>query len=232
MSNSIALCALQSAEMEAKAAELKLAAARLKAAALKVEAAAQVSTKMVPTVVADCLPCWNYTSLQNSTHLETWQGSLPNAPVALPDSQGEPTTLMLRNIPNDYNRAMLLELLDAHGLDGRYDFLYLPIDFRRMSSLGYAFVNFVSHADADKARMSLHGFKEWLVASQKVCDVCWGEPLQGLDAHVKRYKNSPVMHHDVPDQFKPLILKNGVHVPFPSPTKRIRPPRSKRAFVA
>merc|ERR1712113_384949 len=121
---------------------------------------------------------------------------------------------MLRNIPNDYTRAMLLELLDSQGLAGRYDFAYLPVDFHRGASLGYAFINLVPHEDAEKALFRLHGFRGWKVASQKVCEVCWGEPLQGLSAHVERYRSSPVMHADVPDAFKPVIFKDGVRVPF------------------
>ena len=35
------------------------------------------------------------------------------------------------------------------------------------------------------------------------------------------------MHKDVPDEFKPIIFRAGIRVPFPPPTKRVRPPRSK-----
>merc|ERR1719158_2348863 len=136
---------------------------------------------------------------------------------------------MLRNIPNDYTRAMLLELLDTRGLATKYDFVYLPVDFNRMASLGYAFVNFSSHEDADFARVCLQGFNQWAVQSQKVCEVCWGEPLQGLAAHIERYRSSPVMHHTVPEHFKPAIFRDGVQMAFPQPTKRVRKPRANDA---
>jgi hypothetical protein len=45
-------------------------------------------------------------------------------------SSQEPTTLMLRNLPNDYTRAMCLKLFDDAGFTGQYDFFYLPIDFK------------------------------------------------------------------------------------------------------
>ena len=32
----------------------------------------------------------------------------------------------------------------------------------------------------------------------------WSHPYQGLDAHIERYRNSPVMHEDVPDEYKPM----------------------------
>lgn len=137
------------------------------------------------------------------------------------------TTLMLRNIPNDYTRTMILELLDSKALSGKYNFVYLPIDFNRMAALGYVFVNFVSRADAELARLCLQGFQQWNVQSKKVCEVGWGNPLQGLTAHIERYRSSPVMHKDVPDEFKPILFSAGSRVPFPPPTKRVRPPRSK-----
>merc|ERR1740123_2226645 len=46
---------------------------------------------------------------------------------------GERTTVMLRNLPNDYTRDMLLALLDKEGFQGKYNFVYLPMDFKRMA---------------------------------------------------------------------------------------------------
>merc|ERR1740127_314551 len=51
------------------------------------------------------------------------------------------TTVMLRNLPNNYSRAMFLSMLDSEGFSGAYDFVYLPIDFCSRACLGYAFVN-------------------------------------------------------------------------------------------
>lgn len=149
-----------------------------------------------------------------------------SASSALP---GERTTIMLRNIPNNYNRDMVLELLDAEGFATRYDFVYLPMDFHRTAGLGYAFVNLVSVSTAEEMKSHFHGFTAWKLASQKVCEVAWGEPLQGLEAHIERYRNSPVMHEDVPDKYKPVLYRNGERIPFPAPTKRLRPPRVKRS---
>ena len=43
------------------------------------------------------------------------------------------TTVMLRNIPNKYTRDMILEEIDAHNFKKKYDFFYLPIDYRVLS---------------------------------------------------------------------------------------------------
>jgi RNA recognition motif-containing protein len=132
------------------------------------------------------------------------------------------TTLMLRNVPNDYNREMFLHLMDTEGLAGTYDFAYFPVDFKTGSGLGYAFVNFISHQEALRAWQCLHGYNDWFVPSAKTCDVCWSNPVQGLKANIDRYRDSPVMHHHVPDLYKPVVLTNGVRAPFPPPKKPIK----------
>ena len=40
---------------------------------------------------------------------------------------------MLRNIPNKYTRDMILEQLDTFSFKKKYDFFYLPIDYRVIS---------------------------------------------------------------------------------------------------
>jgi len=200
--------ALDAIYLDAQAALAK-ADARLKAAKANYEAAAH-SSKFSPQFEA---------SMPATTQAHT-------GAIASQSAQSELTTLMLRNIPNDYTRSMLLDLLDSMGLFDKYDFVYLPIDFGKMAGLGYAFVNFVWHADAEMARHTLQGFNQWKIQSQKVCAVVWGQPLQGFEAHVERYRSSPVMHKDVPDEYKPIILQGGVRVPFPQPTKRVRHPHA------
>lgn len=140
--------------------------------------------------------------------------------------EAQKTTLMLRNIPNDYSRAMLIELLRQQGFAGTYDFLYLPIDFTRGAGIGYAFINMVSQSIALQFLEHFTGFSGWVVPSRKVAEVSWSNPNQGLDVHVERYRNSTVMHPSVPDEFKPIVLQNGQRVEFPSPTRVIRPPRN------
>ena len=137
------------------------------------------------------------------------------------------TTVMLRNLPNNYNRAMILALLDKEGFEGKYNFLYLPIDFRTRACMGYAFVNLVDPAYVPDFWAKFSGYSNWLVRSKKLCGVSWSEPHQGLESHVERYRNSPIMHESVPDEYRPIVLQNGVRVAFPEPSKSSRPPRSR-----
>jgi len=138
------------------------------------------------------------------------------------------TTLMLRNIPNCYTRSLLLELLDERGFRGSYNLVYLPIDFNTSCGFGYAFVNFVSMEHAEVCMSQMQGFQGWNTPSDKVLDVTWSNAHQGFEAHVERYRNSPMMHETVPDELKPVIFVNGERVAFPQPTKKPRAPRTRR----
>jgi|EP00927_Polykrikos_kofoidii_P052367 hypothetical protein len=145
--------------------------------------------------------------------------------------QYQATTVMMRNIPNSYTRDMLLQLLDDEGFLGCYDMVYLPIDFQSKVGLGYAFINMVTMEDAFRFQWHFSGFSSWTLASDKVCQITWGDTLQGLHANIERYRNSPVMHASVPDEFRPVLFKDGVRVPFPAPTRSIREPRMRRLWM-
>merc|ERR1711988_1545769 len=134
------------------------------------------------------------------------------------------TTVMMRNIPNSCSRKHLLGLIDDHGFAGCYDLVYLPVDFKKWVGLGYAFINFCSTSEAERFRHHFNGFSEWSWQSSKVCEVSWSDALQGLRDNVERYRNIPVMHTAVPDEFKPVLFKNGKRIPFPPPTRKIKDP--------
>jgi len=153
---------------------------------------------------------------------DVWQSSSNTE-----DAQSEPTTVMLRNIPNRYTRKMFVRMLDLHGFSCEYDFVYLPIDFKHSVNLGYAFVNMASHESAVRLKSTLNGFSAWAFDSQKVCEAVWASPHQGLAPNIERYRDSPVMHASVADEFKPLLFKDGVRVAFPPPTKNIRAPKAR-----
>lgn len=135
------------------------------------------------------------------------------------------TTVMMRNIPNNYTRAMLLDLIDSEGFKGQYNLVYLPIDFKNHVGLGYSFINLLDSEIAKSFQERFSGFQQWTAQSDKVCEVTWSDALQGIGAHIERYRNSPVMHESVPDECKPALFKAGKRVSFPEPTKRIRAPR-------
>jgi len=149
-------------------------------------------------------------------------------PNTAADSSDPWTTVMMRNIPNDYTGTMLLELLNEHGFSGLYNLVYLPMDYHRKAGFGYAFIDFLTTEEAERFRATFEGFSDWGLVSHKICNVSWSDALQGVQAHIDRYRNSPVMHDAVPDEFKPMLFENGKRVLFPAPTKSIRAPRLRK----
>lgn len=138
------------------------------------------------------------------------------------------TTVMLRNLPNNYTRLMVVNLLNQEGFKGKFDFLYLPIDFRSKAGLGYAFVNLCDPSYVQQFWKTFDGFTKWVLPSSKVCQVSWSGPHQGQAAHVERYRSSPIMHSSVPDECKPIVLLDGERVDFPEALKKIRAPRQRK----
>merc|ERR1712087_790745 len=119
---------------------------------------------------------------------------------------------------------MLLKMLDYEGFGGEYAFVYLPIDFDTGVGLGYAFVDLVHASVVPRFWKAFDGYKRWMFPSAKVCKVSWSNPHQGLASNVKRYRNSPLMHDTVPDEYRPVLFSNGERVAFPAPTKELWAP--------
>ncbi len=123
------------------------------------------------------------------------------------------TTVMLRNIPNKYTQRMLLDQLNRMGYEGKYDFFYLPIDFRNRCNVGYAFINFLSNETATQFKKQLDGFRLTGFNSQKICEVSFAR-VQGLKANIQHYRNSPVNGIAI-SEYRPLLFSNGEEIPFP-----------------
>jgi len=163
---------------------------------------------------------------EDSDRASTCSGCAESVEVAsVSDSTG--TTVIMRNIPNRFGQAMLAEVLNKHGFFSMYDLIYVPVDFATGVSFGYAFVNLISVDEAERFMESFNGFK-WGGASKKVCGVALCDDNESPSERVERYRNMPVMHSSVPDDFKPAMYSGGERVPFPGPTKRLRAPRMKK----
>jgi hypothetical protein len=178
------------------------------------------------------LPC-----LPSSTTIEKMEVTVPlyigSEGSVSPRTPTQSTTLVMRNIPSNYTRAMLLDLLDDEGFKGLYNFVYLPVDFEiQTTNCGYSVINLVDSDIAIAFLAHFSAFSHWCVMSDKVCQVTWSDKLQGLDAHVEAFRNSPVLHKLAPDAIKPVLFKDGERVAFPDPTKRIRAPRKGRCVRA
>ncbi|GJT82948.1 putative RNA recognition motif 2, nucleotide-binding alpha-beta plait domain protein [Tanacetum coccineum] len=91
------------------------------------------------------------------------------------------TSVMIRNIPNNYTRELLVKFLEDHCKtqnemvenDGKsaFDFVYLPIDFKHCLNVGYTFVNFTTSEAVWKSHVCITR-KSWpLFKSKKIAQV-------------------------------------------------------------
>lgn len=119
------------------------------------------------------------------------------------------TTLMIKNIPNKYTQKMLLQKINDQ-FRGKYDFFYLPIDFKNKCNVGYAFINFIDPIFILKFFEDLNDKKWEKFNSEKICQLTYGR-IQGKNNLVEHFSQSSVMsHHD--KKVKPLML----NVAYPS----------------
>lgn len=191
------------------------------------------------------VPVWGFTGAE-STHAND---NSPNTPIGsdytpqnisggrASGADGKPTqpqvdsevatTVMIRNVPNKYTRQMLVDQLHKNGFGEKFDFLYLPIDFKNSCNVGYGFLNFrtveetkmfIERFHGKSAMDCLPGFN-----SRKVVNVGYAR-MQGLEPNVARLKNSPVMGKLKSSadfyEWLPLLLdQNGEEKEWPAPDK-------------
>lgn len=145
------------------------------------------------------------------------------APAAA-NGLGAVTTLMLRNIPVNYNRDQLLADMDQRGFLRCYNFFYLPMDFSSGNNIGYAFVNLITPPEAERFRSIYSGLQLSNDRSNKICVVC-DAAKQGLQSNVEHYRNSPVMGME--PKYHPMVFESGVQTPFPQPTRPLKQVRAR-----
>ncbi|KAK4169225.1 putative meiosis protein [Cladorrhinum sp. PSN259] len=141
------------------------------------------------------------------------------------------TTIMLRNIPNKVNQELLKTIIDTSS-HGKYDFMYLRIDFANDCNVGYAFINFVDPLDIIdfyKARAN----QKWnYYKSDKTAEISYAT-IQGRDCLIQKFRNSSVMleqPHYRPKLFYTVSCPRkdlaGQEEPFPPPDNQSKMKRS------
>ncbi|KAH8895179.1 hypothetical protein GQ53DRAFT_857406 [Thozetella sp. PMI_491] len=141
------------------------------------------------------------------------------------------TTIMLRNIPNKVDQAMLKRIVDESSW-GKYDFMYLRIDFANDCNVGYAFINFVDPLDIIDF-VNARGNQRWnCFKSDKVAEISYAT-IQGKDCLVQKFRNSSVMleaSHYRPKLYYttngPMRELAGQEEPFPEPDNHSKMKRS------
>lgn len=126
------------------------------------------------------------------------------------------TSLMVRNIPNKYDLKMVLEEIDVK-FQRKYDFFYLPIDFKNRCNVGYAFINFIDPLDIEEFCTAFDSRKWNRFNSEKVCKISYAR-IQGKERLVTRFQNSSLMEKD--ESCRPVIFysdgpRKGLPASFP-----------------
>jgi hypothetical protein len=131
-------------------------------------------------------------------------------PVNLLSGNERRTTLMIRNIPNKYSQKVLMKLIDSKFRD-KYDFFYLPIDYKNKCNVGYAFINF--NEGTSESMIEFYGLfnnKKWeKFNSEKICKITFAR-LQGQDALIDHFRSSSVMQQH--KQLRPFFVKHTNHI--------------------
>ena len=103
----------------------------------------------------------------------------------------------------------MLEFLDLH-FKRKYDYFYLPVDFKTDYNVGYCFINFLS-VDIVKDFYTMYHGRPWATLIQqsrsaKIVDVCYANQ-QGKRNMIKRQFNSKIRTMD--DKYQPSLFHDG-----------------------
>lgn len=128
------------------------------------------------------------------------------------------TSLMIRNIPNKYTQQEFINEINSHReLRDKFDFFYLPIDFKNKCNIGYCFLNVGSCVDIVDFYQIFNNRVWTKYNSDKVCLISYAK-IQGKESLVNRFKNSSLMKKHY--EFRPLLFYShgpmkGKSQPFP-----------------
>lgn len=112
------------------------------------------------------------------------------------------TTCMIKNIPNNYSIQVLEKFINKTHW-GKYDFLYLRMDFEHRCNAGYAFINFRSPDDVLTFYRIIDG-KNWVSGlSKKIARLSYAK-IQGFNTLVEKFKNSSI--HEKEKIFRPKVF--------------------------
>lgn len=136
------------------------------------------------------------------------------------------TTVMLRNIPNRYTQSQLIEEIHGVGFAGRFDFFYLPMDVHNRTNVGYAFINFLTPADAHGffSRFRNYMFKRH--TSKKIAGVSPAH-VQGLVNNLHNFSNRAVAQSR-DSEYRPVVLVNGIRMDITEALEELQQPESLR----
>jgi hypothetical protein len=105
------------------------------------------------------------------------------------------TTIMIKNIPNKFNRTILLSTIDIN-FKGTYDLFILPTDGNRNKNFGYSFINFTSSYFIPYFYFMFNNKKWSSTNSKKICEITYSK-VQGRDNLISYYANKIIYFNNV-----------------------------------
>lgn len=138
---------------------------------------------------------------QHRSHVEVPK-NVNLAQVSVEQTPEEVTTLMMKRLPKHLCQKALVKALNRQGLEGKFDFLYIPVDLSTSCNVGYGFVNFIDEESATRCRELFH--EKPLKENGRPLEVTQAH-LQGLEANLKHYEKSAVSTSRL-RQRRPIVL--------------------------
>lgn len=145
-------------------------------------------------------------------------------PLTITNFSAWSTTLVIKMLPDEFDRDLLAESLNRLGFGGGFDFLYVPFDLWECVPFAYGFCNMRTHEGAVMLKETLHGHK-W-PGREKTCEVAWARS-QGYYENVEFFRNKSVNHPEIPQNMKPMIYDQNGRPQAICPTRRVKPPKVK-----
>lgn len=127
----------------------------------------------------------------------SWYCNFGAAPI-------QPTTWMVRNVPNTYTQLDLMAELEDLGFVGAFNFLYMPVDKSSKASVGYAFVNFIAPSCSKRFAAAMQGHKFTRKGKNKEASISVAH-MQGFAANLAYYESCAMKSSKVAKN-RPFIL--------------------------
>ena len=112
---------------------------------------------------------------------------------------------MLKNIPRDISQLFLMSFLN-NKYKGKFNFLYLPIDFVKKINVSYAFLNLKNSKDIIEIYLDLHD-KPWSFCKNKNAYISYAR-IQGFKSISEHFSKSNLINNELDKSFKPYINDN------------------------
>lgn len=111
------------------------------------------------------------------------------------------STIMIKNIPNKFNRELLLEIINQN-FKGTYDLFVLPTDANKYKNFGYSFINFTSSYYIPYFYYMFNK-KMWSgTNSKKICELTYSK-VQGKKDLLGHYPSKIVFCNEEAKMVKP-----------------------------